>query len=120
MEILESPRRPMSVIMLRLGQLLAVGTMLLWGAFFAHHVNEWFLKADAAPPPKVWVAMALHLGVMVGLLLILWRPWAGATLTVLATIGFFVTIEPNSFPWFALLNVPPILCLLFARRTRRN
>ena len=92
-----------------LGRTLALLLFLFWGAFFLAHLSEWFWNAHGAlPPARVWVSQVLHLGMLVGLALMLWKDRIGALITVLATTAFFASIGVHRFPWIALLNLLPI------------
>src|SRR5262245_60505585 len=91
-----------------LGRTLALLLLLFWGAFFLEHLSEWFLGPQGAPPLWVWVSQVLHLGMLVGLALMLWRDRLGALVTALATTAFFASIGVYRFPWIALLNLLPI------------
>lgn len=42
---------------------------LFWGAFLVEHVTGWVIRAEHPPPAAVWLALALHATVVVGLLL---------------------------------------------------
>src|SRR5262249_46623303 len=68
-----------------LGRTLALLLFLFWGAFFLEHLAEWFLGPQGAPPLRVWVSQVLHLGMVVGLALMLRWDRLGALVTVLAT-----------------------------------
>ena len=91
-----------------LGRTLALLLVLFWGAFFLEHLSEWFLEPQGSPPLRVWVGQVLHLGMLVGLALMLRWDRLGAVVTVLATTTFFASIGVHRFPWIALLNLLPI------------
>lgn len=94
-----------------LGRLLAMLLFLFWGVFFLEHLREWFLNAqDGYPPPRVWAAMVFHLGMLVGLLLMIGRERLGAALTAGATVAFFAVAGFRRVPTIALLNLLPMVC----------
>lgn len=95
-----------------LGRALAVLLFLFWGAFFVEHLSEWFLNARRGELPLwVWGSQVLHLGMLIGLLLMLRWEKLGTVVTVLATTAFFANIGVSSFPYIALLNAAPVLCV---------
>jgi hypothetical protein len=73
-----------------MGRALALGLFLVWGAFFAEHLQEWFLHPDKGfPPVWVWLLQLAHLAMLVGLVA-LWRwPITGSVLTILGSLGLF-------------------------------
>jgi hypothetical protein len=94
-----------------LGRTLALLLVLFWGAFFLEHVAEWFGNLQGPlPPARVWIGQVLHLGMLAGLVLMLWREWLGAIVTVLTTAAFFASIGMHGFPYIALINLLPIAC----------
>jgi hypothetical protein len=95
-----------------LGRALAVALFLFWGAFFVEHVAEWFVPHARELPGWVWVAQALHLGMLVGLALTIWKQRTGVVMTLLATVAFFATIGA-AWP-LALLNLAPALAFAAA------
>jgi hypothetical protein len=98
-----------------IGRALALLLLLFWGAFFLEHLSEWFLNARGAlPPARVWISQALHLGMLVGLALLLRWDRLGAIVTALATTAFFATIGMHDFPFIALVNLLPIACVVAA------
>ena len=111
------------VAALWLARISALLLFLFWGAFFLEHLQEWFLRQDGRfPPPVVWLGQLLHLAMLVGLGLIVFRPAWGATVTVLATVLFFSSIGYRGFPYIALLNLPPVIfaAVHMAIRTNQN
>jgi hypothetical protein len=93
-----------------LARICAVLLFLFWGAFFLEHLQEWFLRQDGQlPPPSVWRAQVLHLAMLLGLALTIFRPGWGAIVTVVATVLFFAAIGYKGFPYIALLNLPPVV-----------
>jgi Zn-dependent protease len=91
-----------------LGRTLALLLFLFWGAFFLEHLSEWLHGPQRAPPLWVWVSQVLHLGMLVGLALMLRWDRLGALVTALGTTAFFASIGMHRFPWIALLNLLPI------------
>lgn len=96
---------------------------LLTGAFFVEHLNEWYLNPQHGHPPMwVTVGMILHFGMLLGLLLSLRWVCIGATLTVLATLGFMIEtgLNTNFMPFIVLFNLTPVVCFAaWAMMTRR-
>jgi hypothetical protein len=91
-----------------IGRGLALLLFLFWGTFFLEHLSEWFLHpARGLPPARVWVAMLFHLGMLVGLLLMLGWDQVGCAATLIATAAFFAVMGFRSFPYLALLNLAP-------------
>jgi hypothetical protein len=91
------------------GRVSAVALVLFWGAFLVHHVSEWFLQGNGRyPPPFVWFANLLHLTMLLGLLLTLFKPLPGAVATIITSLAFFGWIR--AFPPIAAVNfIPPTL-----------
>ncbi len=109
-----SLRTTVALICRWLGRLLSLLLLLFWGAFFVEHVKEWLLNPAGSPPLFVWVSMLFHLGMLVGLALMLFREIPGMIVLSMATLAFFSSIGMNEFPWIALLNVIPIVPFLVA------
>jgi len=83
---------------------------LFWGAFFLEHLQEWFLnRGGVFPPSKVWIGQVLHLAMIVGLAILVFRPILGSVVTIAGTASFFAWIGVNRFPYVALLNLLPII-----------
>ena len=108
-----TPRTLIVTVCPWLGRLLALLLVLFWGSFFVEHLSEWFLRPDGQfPGPRVWVAQFFHLGILVGLLLMLRWDKVGTLVTVLASMGFFITAGlPITRP-IPLINLVPILCFV--------
>jgi hypothetical protein len=103
-----------------LAQICALLLFLFWGAFFLDHLQEWFLRQDGQlPPSSVWLGQLLHLAMLLGLGLTIFRPAWGAMVSVVATVLFFSAIGYKGFPYIALLNLPPVIfaALYTAMRT---
>ena len=93
-----------------LARICALLLFLFWGAFFLEHLQEWFLREDGRLPPfGAWVGQFLHLAMLVGLGLIIFRPGWGAIVTVVGTVSFFASIGYKGFPYIAFLNLPPVV-----------
>jgi hypothetical protein len=107
------PKTAIIVGALWLARICALLLFLFWGAFFLEHLQEWFLRQDGRlPPPSVWMGQLLHLAILVGLGLLIFRPVWRAALTVIATVLFFSVIGYKGFPYMALLNLPPVMFAL--------
>lgn len=94
---------------------------LFWGAFFVAHLREWFIAPfPNHPPPKVWLAVALH-GLLLAGLLLAWRwEFAGSLIVLVAAFAFFRGNAGAMFPWFfGLTSLPALLWLWCWWRTRR-
>ncbi len=92
---------------------------LFWGAFFLEHLAEWFLRADGRfPPAMVWVAQALHLGMLAALVAAVVRPPAGAVAIVIASTAFFGWI--GAWPGVAAINLLPVVLIGIAWGLRRS
>jgi hypothetical protein len=99
-----------------LGKGLAVLLFVFWGIFFVEHLREWFLApAEGWPPPAVWLAQALHLGMLVGLATMTFREGLGAVATIAATTAFFVAIGYRGSPALPIVNMAPVACFAIAR-----
>lgn len=71
-------------------RLFALGLLLLWGAFFVEHLQEWFLHlAQGLPPPRVWGAQLAHLTLLIGLAMLVRWELAGSIVTILGALAFF-------------------------------
>ena len=80
------------------GRSAALLLLLFWGAFFAEHLMEWFLRRDGRyPPPWVWLGQFLHLGMLVGLALMLRWDRLGAIVLAVATAAFFAMIKDPDY-----------------------
>lgn len=103
-----------------IGRIVSVALFLFWGAFFVEHVQEWLFNPQGTPPLWVWVSMLFHLGMLLGLVILLFREEIGMAVLVLSTVAFFATIGMNQFPWIALLNALPVALFLAARALDRK
>jgi hypothetical protein len=93
------------------GRVTAALLVLFWGAFFVEHLSEWFLRGDGRYPPVwVWAQQAFHLGMLVGLALMVRWDRRGALVTVISTIAFFSMIGYRGPVTLPLLNLLPIAC----------
>ena len=111
-----------SRIALWTGRGLSLLLFLLWGAFFVEHMGGGFIgPKQAYPPPRVWVAQALHGAILVGLLMMLRWDRLGTLVMVASTVAFFSLIGMNRFPWVALVNVAPLpfFCIYWWSSGRR-
>jgi len=68
---------------------LAADFVLLWGVFFLHHLDEWYLRPDSFPPAHVTGLMLLHFGLLAGLVAGFRWEMAGGLLTVACGAAFF-------------------------------
>jgi hypothetical protein len=91
------------------GRALSLLLFLFWGAFFVEHMGEWFMGHKGEyPPPRVWVAQALHGAMVVGFLLMVKWDRMGTVVMAAATIAFFALIGMSRFPWIAMVNLLPV------------
>ncbi len=97
-----------------LRRVTAAALFLLWGAFLLEHIQEWYMHpAQGFPPWWVGLSMVCHLGVLVGLLVILRWDRLGALITLLATLGFLGAIalgkgNTSNLPAIVLVNLAPV------------
>jgi hypothetical protein len=99
------------------GRITAALLLLLWGAFFIEHTQEWFLGGVARQPPGWVLALhAAHFAMLAGLGL-MWR-WerTGALVFVVASAAFFGGIGVHRFPAIALINLLPVALFAIAWR----
>lgn len=122
----DRPAGPLLALGLRWGSRLIAGMLaLLWGAFFVEHVYEWFVTpANSWPPARVWVVVACHAFMLVGLVAILRWARAGSALCAAGTIAFYASMAPSRLQTAIVLTglIPPALMLAslaLATRTRR-
>jgi hypothetical protein len=111
--------RRLVVIARWVARIWAAALALLWGAFFLEHL-EWFADPQHFPPPWVFLLVALHFLMLVGLL-VGWK-WelAGAIVALAASVPFFAATAGRNFLWFALVTaVPSALWLYCAWQQRR-
>lgn len=98
--------------------------VVFWGAFFVSHLSEWFIApAVSWPPPGVWVAMALHGAMILGLLTLLRWELFGAALTTIATLGFYLAIAPPTgarSPVIVLISLIPAALAFVAHALKRK
>lgn len=96
------------------GRGLSLLLFLFWGAFFVEHMGEWFIAPKQGyPPPRIWVAQALHASILAGFLMMLRWDRLGTAVMAVSTIAFFSLIGMNRFPWVALVNVAPLPFFIF-------
>lgn len=113
-----APRREISVSILRwLGRGVALLLVLFWGAFFIEHINEWYRQPQGYPPPWVTVAMGMHLGMIIGLLLSLRWDRLGILITIISTLGFMAA--SGAVIPLLLINLAPAACFVAARLLHR-
>lgn len=72
-----------------IARILAALFVLLWGGFFLHHLDEWYLRQDRFPPAHVTGLMLLHFGFLAGLVAGFRWEKAGGLLTVACGAAFF-------------------------------
>jgi hypothetical protein len=65
---------------------------LLWGAFFLHHLGEWYLRPEGYPPAWVTGLMLLHFGLLAGLVTGFRWELAGGLLALASGGSFFCLI----------------------------
>lgn len=100
-----------------LARILAIGLFVFWGAFFVAHLREWFFhESGALPPVKVWIAQFLHLLMLIGLAILVWRPAVGSWATLATTAAFFAWIGYSGELYLPLLNAIPALMELVTHR----
>ena len=97
----------LSVICKWLGRVASALLLLLWGAFFVEHLQDWFL-GEAYPPAWVWIEQGFHLVMLIGLAMMLRWDRVGTVVMAAGTIAFFSTIGMRTFPTIALLNLVPV------------
>ena len=95
--------------------MLALGLFLFWGAFFVAHIKAWFIDPfPQSPPPKVWLIVALHGGLLAGLLAG-WR-WelAGALIVLFAGGTFFWLMAGTKLLGYFAITALPALAWLWS------
>lgn len=104
------------------GRILAGLVFLFWGMFFVEHLQEWFIAPwPKTAPVAVWIGQGLHLAILVGLMLAIWKPFIGAPLAICASFAFFIDKAGASFPlFFGITALPAVLLLLSAWMQRRQ
>jgi hypothetical protein len=97
------------------GRALAVGLFAVWGAFFLDHL-EWFLHPGRGlPPVSVWLLQLVHLGLLAGLLMLLFWEIPGGLVTIVAALVFFVAAAGPRFPLFFGVTILPVALVLLGR-----
>jgi hypothetical protein len=113
MSFLASGGGPAVTVIRWSARVLALAVFLLWGAFFLEHL-EWFAHPAHLPPPWVFGMMALHLGILVGLV-VGWR-WeaVGAVVSIVcAAVFFHYAARPRDVWTFTIVTaLPGLLWLL--------
>lgn len=71
---------------------LAAVFTVLWGAFFLHHLGEWYLRPEGHPPAWVTGLMVLHFGLLAGLVTGFRWELAGGLLSLACGGSFFSLI----------------------------
>lgn len=102
-------------------RLWAAVLFLFWGAFFAEHLGEWFLRATERPPMGVSALMGLHFLMLAGLV-IGWR-WEliGGVLVLGAAAAFFSQAAgPNAVPFTLVTIAPAVGWIALALDGRRH
>ena len=111
---------PSPVTILRwMARALSLLGLLVWGAFLAEHVSQWFVASGPWPPPAVILLSLAHLALVVGFALA-WR-WelAGGVLILGAGLVFFAGAAGRYFPQlFVPTAIPALLFLYCWWRTR--
>ncbi len=103
------------------GRLTALLLLLFWGAFFVEHLSEWFLRGDGRYPPAwVWVQQAFHLGMLVGLALMVRWEKLGAVMMLISTVAFFSMIGYRGSLTLPLLNLVPVGCFAIYWLARKS
>jgi hypothetical protein len=101
---------------------LALPVFAMWGMFFVAHLMEWFSNPSKLPPPWVFGMMALHLGILVGLV-VGWR-WetVGAVVSIVcAAVFFHDAARPRDVWTFTIgTSLPGLLWLLCVALTTLN
>ena len=104
---------------LRWVRLLAKGfgivLFLFWGAFFLEHLREWFLNPTfrLAPLP-VWLGQLAHLGLLLGLLLMVWLDRIGSVLVIISAALFFGIAAGHNFLLFFAVTAAPAALVLWS------
>jgi hypothetical protein len=96
---------------------------LFWGAFFVEHFVAWVIqpaKTAQSPPLHVWIALVLHLAMLVSLLSMLVWSRGGAAFTLLSTALFFGWIGYRGSLWLPMINAIPVLLALIDWRVTRH
>jgi hypothetical protein len=102
-----SPRVPR--LLRWIGRAFALILLSLWGAFLVQHVSDLAAgKPWATPPSGAFLATALHVLVLAGFALQMWKPLPGSILVILATAAYAVQLSPQVFPWILFVNLLPI------------
>jgi hypothetical protein len=92
----------------------AAGLFLFWGAFFVHHLAQWFTVPGQWPPPWVVGVVALH-GLMLVGYVVGWR-WEvlGAVLVLATAVPFFYLAAGPNFPLYAAIAAGPAALWLYS------
>jgi hypothetical protein len=97
-------------------RLLALGLLLVWGAFFVEHVG-WFREPSELPPAPVLVVQGLHALMLAGFVTGWWRERLGALLVIAGAVPFFAITAGSNAWWFAgTALLPALLWILSDRR----
>lgn len=93
-----------------IARVFAILVFLLWGSFFVEHLIEWFLKPlPSTPPPAVWFGQLLHLLMLVGLIVVLRWPRAGAAIIITSALAFFPRAGDNNALFTFITSLPALL-----------
>ncbi len=103
-------RAPWGVTVLRLASLLlAVVVLAFLGPFFVEHLGEWFLSGAGLPPVRVWVAMAGHLAILAGCLVLMLFPRTGSAVLAAGVATFLLAIFDADVLWVGAAALSPAL-----------
>ncbi len=100
---------------------LALCLLLLWGAFFVEHIQEWFIAPFPRHPPlKVCLLVGWHGLLLVGLLLALRWQLTGSLIVLVAGGLFFFSVAGKSALLFFGITALPALLSLYCWWHRRH
>ena len=117
----QNPKNLAILISRWIARVLLLAVLLLWGAFFVAHTNEWFIKPfPQLPPLKVCMFQTLHLLLLAGLLASLRWPRAGLIWVTLAACAFFLPVAGWRALTFIGITILPVVLLVVSDRLERT
>jgi hypothetical protein len=103
------------------GRVTAVLLFLLWGAFFAEHLSEWFRGTGGQyPPPRIWIGQAFHFVILVGLALMVKWDRLGTIVMLAGTAGFAASVWDLDVLKIMSVNLVPVILFTVYWLARRS
>lgn len=101
-------------------RVLSVVLFILWGSFFLEHLTWFTTEINNSPPQWVFLALGLHLLLLIGYLLSFRWERTGAVIILIASVLFFGYIAgANALPFVMVSALPVLLYAYCWHRSKR-